>query len=368
MRLVYDLRYATDHFPGIGTFAWGLANGMLDGAAARAGFDDLVFLWDPRAGNSRFDVSGLRADPRSRWHELPESALGLSTAWGTGRCLERMAADVFLSPFWIRPQRSRVRCVLTLHDVIPLAMPRGTSVLRRWAYRWELRRAARADAVLTVSRSSREEIIRWTSIPASRVHVVTEGVPPPSGTMSRPARVPEGAFALVVGANRAHKGHDTLAAAWRTLGTAPPLALVAAGPIAPTRFSLATAARATPGIHAIGPVSPPELEWLYTHATLVLVPSRYEGFGLPLLEAAAHGTPVIASDIPALRETGDGVARFVPAGDTDAWAAAVRELAVDAQARVRMRAAGLERAARYTDAECARRVLDVVRAVAGRQR
>ncbi len=134
-----------------------------------------------------------------------------------------------------------------------------------------------------------------------------------------------------------------MAEVWRGFAGAAPLALVWAGAGDRDRLERAGAN----GVHALGHVSPGELEWLYRNATLVVVPSRYEGFGLPLLEAAARGAAVLASDIPALRETGEGVARFVPAGEASRWAVAIRELSADAPAREAMRAAGRARAAEY---------------------
>ena len=129
MRIVYDLRYATDHFPGIGTHAFGLAGELL----ARGHFTELTFLWDPRAKNSRFDMAPLRAHPRARWLDVDVPALSAVTTLGTGRLLSRIAPDLYLSPFWLRPEGTRVPSVLTLHDVIPLALREGTNRVRRWA-------------------------------------------------------------------------------------------------------------------------------------------------------------------------------------------------------------------------------------------
>jgi glycosyltransferase involved in cell wall biosynthesis len=224
---------------------------------------------------------------------------------------------------------------------------------RRWAFRFAMQRAAGTAGVLTVSRFSKDELVRRTAIPAERIHIVPSAPLPAHATAVRPSGAPDGPFALVVAASRRHKGLETLAAAWRALGAEPPLALVSAGAIASGRFSLAELAREHSHVHALGAVTPAEREWLYAHATLVLVPSRYEGFGLPLLEAAARGVAVIASDIPALRETGDGVARFVPAEDAPAWGQAVRELAADPASRARMAEAGRARAASFTFARSA---------------
>ncbi len=352
MRLAYDLRYATDHFPGIGTHANGLAGALLE----RPGLESVTFIWDPRARNTRFDLEPLRRHPRARWLEVGVPALAMGTPAATGRLLARLSPDAYVSPFWLRPEGTRVPCVLTVFDVIPLAVGGTLSWSRRWAYRWAMRRAAGAAAVLTGSRFSRDEIARRTPIAAERLHVVPSAPLPATVAPARPARAPDVPFALVVAADRAHKGLDTLAAAWRALGGTPPLALVGAGAQSPGRFSLADAARGQPGVQALGPVTPAELEWLYRNATLVLVPSRYEGFGLPLLEAGSRGTAVIASDIPALRETGEDVARFVPAGEPAAWAQAVRELAADPAARARMGDAGRARAAEYSFARSAEKL------------
>jgi alpha-1,3-rhamnosyl/mannosyltransferase len=360
LKLAYDLRYATDHFPGIGTHAAGLAAALLE----RERIERITFLWNPRARNTRFELGPLRAHPRAAWYEVSEPAMGLGTARATGRLLETLQPDAFLSPFWLKPEGTRVPCVLTLHDVLPLALPAVMDAPRRWAYGYALARAADAAAVLTSSRFSRDEILRLTRIPAKRLNVVPLGIAEPSPIARRPAGVPEGPFALCVGSDRAHKGLETLAEVWRGFGAEPPLHWVWAGPGA-VRGRLPFAARREfTGAHALGTVSTIELEWLYRNATLVLVPSRYEGFGLPLLEACARGVPVVASDIPALRETGVDVTCFVPPGDAPAWAAAIRSLVADATERARMRAAGLARAAEYGYERCATRIESILFQVA----
>ena len=343
MNLLFDLRYASDHFPGIGIYARALAEALL----GQPGIGHVTLLWDPSARNTRHDLESLRRHPRARWHELPVPALAPNTARETGRYLEQSGADAYLSPFWLRPEGTRVPCVLTVHDVLPLARPHTLSWPKRLAFRWAMRRAAGAAAVLTVSQFSREEILRRTPIPASRLHVLPSGLGRKDVLPAKPADLPEGPFALTVAPNRPHKGLDTLAEVWRGFAGEAPLAWVAAGARAAGRHSVDALVRGVPGVHALAHVSEAELEWLYRHATLVLVPSHYEGFGLPLLEGASHSAPVLASDIPALRELGEGVARFEPAGDAVAWTRAIRELAADESARRRMSALGPARAAQY---------------------
>ncbi len=356
MDLAYDLRYATDHFPGIGTHARALAAALLD----REGFASVTLLWDPRARNTRFDFEPLRRHARVRWLDVDVPAMGPHTARETGRLLNRLRADAFLSPFWLRPEGTDVPCVLTLHDVLPLARPRTMSWPRRMAYRWAMGRAAGAAAVLTSSRFSRDEILRLTPIPAERLHVLPLGVSAAETTPVRPAGLPDGRFALTVAANRPHKGLATLATVWREFSEHAPMSWVVAGADSPGAGSFAEMARGLPAVHALGQVPPEGLEWLYRHATLVLLPSHYEGFGLPMLEAAVRGAAIVASDIPALRETGEGVARFVPAGDAGEWARAIRELAADEPARLRLAAAGPARAAEYDYSRCAARVEELL--------
>jgi glycosyltransferase involved in cell wall biosynthesis len=278
------------------------------------------------------------------------------TARATGRLLSSLSVDLFLSPFWLKPEGTSVPCVLTLHDVIPLALPRLTSWTRRVAYRWAMRRAATATAVLTSSRFSRDEILRLTAIPDARLHVLPLGVTPPEVPAVQPAGAPDGPFALTVGAHRPHKGLDTLVAVWREFAGHAPLTWVVAGADIPGPGSFAELTRGVPDVRALGQVSPGALEWLYRNATLVLMPSRYEGFGLPMLEAAMRGAAIVASDLPPLREIGEGVARFVPPGNGVEWARAIRELSADETTRRGMGAAGPARAAEYDYARYASQV------------
>jgi len=143
------------------------------------------------------------------------------------------------------------------------------------------------------------------------------------------------------------------------MGEDAPLDLVWAGAADPRFPSLYDLAR-SPRARTLGAVSAAELEWLYANATLLVFPTRYEGFGFPLLEACARGTPVLASDIPPLREVGGDAAIYAePSG----LAAAIRQAIAEADARSR---AGIERARLFSWDETARRAvaayLEVLRA------
>lgn len=326
MIVSYDLRYASDHFPGVGTVTYWLLVESLRVAPADSRF---VVFWNPALPNRRFDLDPIRRSPRVEWVEAPELTHDIAGQWRLGRELRRLRPSVHFSPFYLMPVAAGCPVVLMVHDVIPLRLPETHPVAGRWAFRLALWAAKGARGIVTVSEFSRDEIRALTGI--GRVAVTRPGSAPARAGDARPPRVPDAPFALVVGINKPHKNLDGIAAAWARLGPHPPLHLVGAGPEDRRYPGLASHAsrHGAQSVHALGPVSEDELAWLYWHATLLLLPSTYEGFGLPLAESFAYGIPAIVSDIRALREIGDGVAVFVPAQDPDAWAREVLALSSD---------------------------------------
>jgi alpha-1,3-rhamnosyl/mannosyltransferase len=363
--VAYDLRYAADDFSGIATQAHGLLAALLD----TPGDERYAVLWNPHLEQTRFDLERIRRHPRVRWHERGIPPVRPSTAWRTGAWLRALRPHIYLSPFHVLPWVAGCPRVLTVHDVRPLRMRSGLSWPRQLAAQFALHEAARAERILTVSRFSRDELLALTRADPARVRVVHNGQPEvPAGTRpTRPAGLGARPFALVVGENRPHKNLDVLARAWATFRGGPPLDLVGAGAVDRRYPDLgALAARhGARGVIALGRVSEGEREWLYAHASVLVLPSTYEGFGFPLLEAMRHGTPVVAACIPALREVGDEAARYCDPHDADAWAAAVLELAADGPVRERLRAAGPERARAFSFARAARETLAELRELTG---
>jgi glycosyltransferase involved in cell wall biosynthesis len=198
-------------------------------------------------------------------------------------------------------------------------------------------------------------------IPAAKVTVVTPGIDdsfaPPSevevGRVRAAYRL-DGPFLLAVGTLDARKGLATAARAAQMAD----LPLMLAGGKAAS-FTLATAPS---GIRWLGRVPDHDLPGLYGSATALLYPSRYEGFGLPPLEAMACGAPVIASDIPALRETLSGASLLLAPDEPAAWAEAVRSLTIASGRAAELRAAGRTRATTYTWATAAGRLKTVLEA------
>ncbi len=361
MRILYDLRYASPHFTGIGTHAWQLLRALL---ATREPGETWVLAWNPRETATRFDPAELRVTPGVEWRETDAPALGAFAPAATGALVRGASADAYLSPFYLRPFGAGAPSVLTLHDAMHLAPEVAAPARVRELFRLALAFTARAEAVVTSSEFSRREILRRTFVPAERLHVAPLGTPVPAGApATRPRGVPDEPFALVVGGNRPHKNLALLARVWRDAGPAAPITLVSAGAV-DERFPGLEALGAGLRAVSLGAVDEGELLWLYAHATMLLFPTRYEGFGLPLLEAAAMGVPVLCSDLPVLRESGEGIAWFLPPDDPSAWRAAIAVLAADPDARARLAAAGRAVAA-YSYADCAGRVRGIVQRVVG---
>ncbi len=229
------------------------------------------------------------------------------------------------------PLASR-RSTVLVHDLAPLVGPQWFHPSMRVYGRLVLAAARRAALTVTVSESVRRELLDRG---VRRVEVVRPAVDP----SFRPA--PEAAVARV----RAQHGRYVVLVGWadprKDVATAL-AAHLAVTPELPHRLLLVGSGRGVfadvkapgaPTVSVLSHVPDDELRALLTGAEALVYPSLYEGFGLPPLEAAACGTPAIVSDLPVLRESTQGLATFVPAGDVDAWAAALRG-ALSAPARV----------------------------------
>jgi len=268
--------------------------------------------------------------------------------------------DLYYSPTYLPPLFSPCPLAFTIHDLIHLDFPGDYSFSHRLVWRLFIApRARRAKAILTVSQATADRIAGTLGVALERIEVIGNGVGPefrPRGLKERAAVMKKlelaGPYLVALGNPRPHKNLADAVAAFQQLarqGLYASLVLVGWGeaplPAGPGRV-----------IQAQG-LDDAELAALYSGSLAGLFPSLAEGFGLPPLEALACGCPVVASDLPVMREVlGPEGAEFVPPADVSALAKAVAGLADDPQQAKAKAEVGLAGAARHNWAEAAGRL------------
>lgn len=263
------------------------------------------------------------------------------------------------------------RTVVTCHDLdaFRCLLEPGEAARRSPLFRRMTRRVLegflKAARVSCVSAATRDELLKHKLFPPERLTVIPNGVHP---SLSREANAEaddeaarllgagdaETIELLHVGSNVARKRIDVLLKVFAEVRKRVPRARLVrvGGAFTAAQAALVEALNLKSAITVLPFLKPDVLAAVYRRAALVLQPSEREGFGLPVAEALACGTPVVASRIPALGEVGGDAAVYAPVGDTEAWADAVNvllcERAYDPARWAARRAAGVRRAARFT--------------------
>jgi glycosyltransferase involved in cell wall biosynthesis len=270
---------------------------------------------------------------------LPARSQELRMAWSLPRLLRRLRPSLAHFQHAL-PLGYGGRSVVTLHDLHFEHDPEVMSVLDRLTFKAVVPRAARrADGVLAVSERTKRDAVSLYGLPPQKVTVTPLGVDPAFA----PGDETHDGFLLFVGAVQARKDPLAALAAAEEAG----LPLVVVGPEKEPQLAAELRRR---GADVRGVVPKSELAGLYRRAAALVLLSRHEGFGVPVVEAMASGTPVVLSDDPALREV---------AGEAGVYGSVAEAL----RDRARYRAAGLERAARFTWRRTAELTADVYRRV-----
>jgi glycosyltransferase involved in cell wall biosynthesis len=268
------------------------------------------------------------------------------------------------TPWWLPPGS-----VVTIHDLTHLDFPQFFSPAKVRLARMALGRAVRrAERVIAVSQATCDALERAFPGAAARTEVVHHGVDSifnPAQSASSMLRQGDGPdrFFLYVGNDKPHKNLDLLRQAFERFQAAH------ANRPGQSAVEMVFVCDASPGKYGSIRIVPPQpdeqLAALYRAAKAVMLPSLNEGFGMTALEAAACGTPVIASDIPSTREILGQAAILLDPHDEAAWAAAMARVLDDPDQAARHRQLGLERAAEFTWEATARKTMSIYRAVAG---
>jgi glycosyltransferase involved in cell wall biosynthesis len=239
-------------------------------------------------------------------------------------------ADVLHCPTYRGPLRSRTPLVVTVHD---LAVLRHPEAFNRWTRTYSPllvpRVLAAARRVIAVSEFTRRELIELLRIPAAKIHVVPNAV---GEEFTRDGDAEQGDYVLAVGTLEPRKNLQRLIEAVRKTGRE--LRVVGARGWGGVDVG-------GNGVNWLGEVSDSELARLYRGATCVAYPSLYEGFGIPVLEAMACGTPVVTTRGTAMEEVADGAAVLVDAQSRDDIAAGIERAVSE---RDELVARGVERA------------------------
>jgi glycosyltransferase involved in cell wall biosynthesis len=361
VRLAVDVTPCTARRAGVGYYTEHLVDALL----RVLGPDDDVVLCD----NGELDPELAR-----RWRpHLVQKGRARRAAWlqlEAPRLIADARADVAIFPSYMAPLVSPCPYAVFVHDLALWRTPGAFTVAKRVALPPLVRAACHgAFLVGTVSEASRRDIVEHLAVPSERV-LVLPGAPHPfcrpvDEALAAPVLRRHGLsrpFVLSVGTLEPRKNLPALLAAFDQLvAQGRELDLVVVGGRGWRDGELADELqkrRAQGRVHWLGRVSESDLAALYSSAQVAAYPSLLEGFGLPVLEAMASGTPVVASDTAALREVSGGAAVLVPPTDVAALAGALGRLLDDPAERARRRQAGLSRAAGFRWEDPARALLE----------
>lgn len=302
--------------------------------------------------------------------------------WRAHQVLRRLAPlllaadgnDVLFAPNYLFPplfRFARGARVATVHDLSVRKVPWAVRPDSAAALRERLERTLlEANLLLTPSEAVRREMIE-AGVAPDRVRAIHHGTGllAEAGSGPPPARTPP-RYALHVGTVEPRKNLSTLLATWRRLRARrigpPPLVLCGAfgWNSAAIQREIAAAEREGWVVH-LGYVGAQELSALYQGAELVALPSFYEGFGLPAVEALRAGAPLVASDLPVLREVAGEAALYAPPDQPELWADRIAALLADPELRQAQRRKGFERAALFDWGRAAAETARAFHAAAG---
>ncbi len=367
MRIGIDARLVFYHQAGIGQYILRLTE-----ALAALDHTNEYFLFQSRKDRSRL-VDAPNFHRRVLWtpshHRFERLAVSAEMLPHT--------LDVFHSPDFIPPRKTRAPNVITVHDLAFLLYPRFlTPDAAR--YYGQIDHASRSAArIIAVSQSTKRDVTRLLGVPDEKVSVIYEAADPHFSPMDRTKAQQhvqakygiEGDFILFVSTVEPRKNLPTLLAAYRKLTDSykSTARLVIAGHKGWLTDEVDQAIekyKLRDRVCFLGGVPAQELPFLYNAARVFALPSFYEGFGLPPVEAMASGTPVIVSNVSAFPEVIGDAGLLIDPSDVDAWAVALHRVLTDNELHAELTAKGLRRAALYSWERAARETLNVYRQVA----
>lgn len=352
IRVGVEVGFMGDAKAGVARYTWNLLREMLQlasGVEFRFYSPRPVEIPLPTGNWQQYAEPGFARLPFELWMQrvLP-------------RLLSRDRVDVFWGQGYTMPARARWprRRILTIHDLTAAIFPQTMEFRTRLTYSLLLRRAARrADVVVAVSHATARLAHLFLGVPLEKLRVIYEGVDPTLlGFSSRdPATVVRERFGLTpgflltVGTVEPRKDYLTLLRAHDHLSESPVLVIAGAEGWKCRHIMREIRIRESAGrVRFLGRVEDDELQALYGTARLMIYPSMYEGFGLPVVEAMACGCPVLCSWTSSLPEVGGPAAEYFEPGNAAELAEKLRRLLTDETRLAAMITAGKERAKRFS--------------------
>ena len=369
-RIVIDGRMLMPQMTGVGRYLLGLATGL-----SQLQSEHHYELWLQAGLPAEHPVWALSSRGITL-RQLPIRHMDLRGQWVLPAQLWRQSPDLLHYPHFDLPWLAPGRVVATIHDLKYIAHPGffpQVSRLKRLVMLLMMRFTVhRARHVIAVSHNTRQDIIQRLGLPESKITVIPEGVnmddyqaPPPARIEALRQRYRLGEhYILFVGERRPHKNLTGLLKAFVAFQAmvGHSYQLIIAGKTysdyqEPER--LAESLGLQDRVCFIGSPPDSDLPLLYHSADAFCLFSFYEGFGLPVLEAMASGTPVVAASLTSLPEVVGEAGLLVPPDQPEQAALALTQLVPGGQLRQQCIERGLERARQFTWLSCARQTLDV---------
>ena len=318
--------------------------------------------WIGPHGIGRFASEVFRCLPGARILEGgKEFLLTPADPLWIARQIMRYRPRLYFTPGFNPPLKSPCPFIVTVHDLIHLKVPEESGV-KKWAYYNVLLKPAliRAKRILTVSDFSRREILEWTGLAPGQVQVVGCGVGA-AFTPEGPRWDPGHPYFLHVGNHKPHKNLPLLLSAFSRSKAGQSLRLVLTGTPAPELQETIRKRGLTDRVVFLGNVGEPDLPALYRGARALVFPSKYEGFGLPVLEALACKVPVIASRIPPVEEVAGKTVLLLSPDDEEAWRESLEQAGEDPDFGKERALSGFSRSRLFSWEKVGERVGEIVR-------